>query len=111
MLAVAGPLSNLVLAIIGVLILQHVNVSNVIGNFLETFITLNVIMFVFNLIPIPPLDGSRVLYAFAPEPVKEFMAAIESFGFYIIIAFVLIFGYSGGLQRIYSDVLSLILRI
>ncbi|HEY1645068.1 MAG TPA: site-2 protease family protein, partial [Candidatus Saccharimonadales bacterium] len=83
MLAAAGPLSNLVLAIVGVFILKNVSDTSFIINFLNWFISLNVIMFVFNLIPIPPLDGSRVLYAFAPEPVQDFMRSIERFGFFI----------------------------
>ena len=44
----------------------------------------------FNLIPIPPLDGSRVLYAFAPEPVQNVMAAIERMGLLAIFAIIFI---------------------
>lgn len=111
MLAAAGPLSNLVLAIIGVIVLKNVNGGSFFINFLNWFVTLNVIMFVFNLIPIPPLDGSRVLYAFAPEPVQDFMRSIERFGFFIIIALVLIGGLDGVLLRIYNDVLTLISHV
>jgi Zn-dependent protease len=68
-------------------------------------------MFVFNLIPIPPLDGSRVLYAFSPEPVQDFMRSIERFGLFIIIALILIGGFDGVLVRLYNDVLSLIGRV
>ena len=46
--------------------------------FLLMFIVLNVSLFVFNLIPIPPLDGSRILYAFAPEPLQRIMRAVDS---------------------------------
>jgi Zn-dependent protease len=110
LLAAAGPLSNLVLAIIGTLVLKHsVNLTFI--KDLGIFIDLNVIMFVFNLIPIPPLDGSRVVYAFAPEPVKEFMQSIERFGFFIIIALVLVGGFDGVLINIYNSVLNLINRI
>lgn len=107
LLAIAGPLSNLALAILGTLLLKATTYSSL-ANDLQIFIDLNVIMFVFNLIPIPPLDGSRVLFAFAPEPVQDFMRSIERFGFFIIIALVLIGGFDGFLVRIYNDVLSLI---
>jgi Zn-dependent protease len=47
--------------------------------------TLNIALFVFNMIPIPPLDGSRLLYAFAPESVQRVMLQIEQMGFVGII--------------------------
>lgn len=87
MIAAAGPLSNLVLAVIGGLLAHVANGS--VFNALTIFVTMNVGLFVFNMIPIPPLDGSRVLYAFAPEPVQEFMASLEQFGIFIIFGLVL----------------------
>lgn len=88
LVAAAGPLTNLVLAVIGVLIL-HIVTNTALGGFLITFVELNVIIFIFNLIPIPPLDGSRILYAFAPEPVQDIMRQIEPYGLFIVFALVL----------------------
>lgn len=96
LLAIAGPLSNLVLAFAAALFLRFVAVNNTLGTALVFFAQLNVALFIFNLIPIPPLDGSRVLYAFAPEPVQELMQQLEPYGFFII--FLLIFwGGAGGI--------------
>lgn len=86
MVAAAGPLSNLVLAILAVLISIVLPINSFISNALVIFIQLNVALFVFNLVPIPPLDGSRVVYAFAPDVVRNFFDAIEPFGFFIILA-------------------------
>jgi Zn-dependent protease len=94
MLAAAGPLSNLVLAILATLLIQHVVLGQFLNQALVIFVQLNVILCVFNLIPIPPLDGSRILYAFSPEPLQEFMQRIEPFGFFIIIALVLAGGFN-----------------
>ncbi len=91
LVGVAGPATNFVLAIIGS-ILAHIviNGNSQLLDFLGLFIQINVILMVFNLIPIPPLDGSRVLYAFAPEPLRRVMEKIESMGFMAILLIILI---------------------
>ncbi len=88
MIAAAGPLTNLALAIICAPLL-HIVALGPLASFLVIFIELNVVLFIFNIIPIPPLDGSRVLYAFAPEPLQEFMDRIEPYGLFIVFALVL----------------------
>ena len=108
-LAAAGPFTNLILSIIGVLIVKSVNPVGFLYTFLGYFVSLNVVLFVFNLIPIPPLDGSRILFAFAPEGIQDFMHRIERYGFFIIIAFILIGGTLLG--NLYQDVLSFVLKI
>lgn len=94
LVGIAGPLTNLVLAVIGAFTLGAIqpDFGSLLRDFLLMFIQLNVALFVFNMLPIPPLDGSRLLYAFAPEPVQRFMAQIEQFGLIAIIAILLILG-------------------
>lgn len=109
MIAAAGPFSNLGLAFIGSILANHAFAA---GSFLSDafgiFTTLNVALFVFNLLPLPPLDGSRVLYAFAPEPVQNFMRAIEPFGFMIIFGLVLFAGVGGFLGTLNQYVLNIL---
>ncbi len=107
MIAAAGPLSNLGLAIIGSLLL-HLATGAVLVEFLRTFTILNVAVFVFNLVPIPPLDGSRVLYAFAPDPVRQLFDTIEPFGIIIVFALVLMGGFGNVLGNIDQSVLNLL---
>jgi Zn-dependent protease len=88
---IAGPLTNFLLAVIGSLLLHaFINGNGQVLTFLGMFIQVNVILMVFNLIPFPPLDGSRVLYAFAPESVRRVMDKIESMGFLAVLFLILI---------------------
>lgn len=91
LIAFAGPLSNLAMAIVGGLVFRIVATPGLITHALTIFVAVNIGIFIFNMVPIPPLDGSRVLYAFAPEPVQEFMSRMESFGLLIVFALVIMF--------------------
>jgi Zn-dependent protease len=55
-----------------------------------TTVSVNLGFFVFNMLPLPPLDGSRVLYALAPEFIRRIMETIERFGVLFVFAIVLL---------------------
>lgn len=92
LVGLAGPLSNLLLALVGVSLIRifSVAIGTTMYQFMSLFVQLNIAVFVFNLIPFPPLDGSRVLYAFAPEPLQKIMRQIESFGMMGIVLFMFV---------------------
>lgn len=92
LVGIAGPLTNLALAGIAAIIFRvwGTGLSSFFYNSLIIFTEVNIGFFIFNMIPFPPLDGSRLLYAFAPEPLQEIMRQIESFGFVGIIVFMLL---------------------
>jgi Zn-dependent protease len=89
----AGPLTNLALAVISATLLNSLNWSGFWGDFLLGAVEINVGLFIFNSIPWPPLDGSRLLYALAPSGVQEFMTRIEQAGFTGLILFMFFFSY------------------
>jgi Zn-dependent protease len=103
LVAIAGPLMNFLLALAFYLVGYWIGViapgngtfylaQNFWGQLFSAGITTNLGFMLFNIIPIPPLDGSRVLYALAPEAVKAFMRNLERYGFIVIYALIWIFG-------------------
>ena len=91
--AIAGPLVNLVLAFLFFAIVVSLNIAptSLLGVVLYTAVKVNLGFFAFNIIPIPPLDGSRVLYALAPDFVREIMDMIERYGAMLVLLIVLLF--------------------
>ncbi len=91
LVGIVGPFTNLALAAAGAGILNLFGGSLGLDfvKILTIFIVINIGLFIFNMIPIPPLDGSRLVYALAPEPVQRFMASLEQFGIVIIFGLVL----------------------
>ena len=97
LVALAGPFTNFLIALISFLIGYFSGVLRAnpdsIGFFIfMELVYLNLGFMLFNLIPIPPLDGSRVLYAIAPDSVREVMKKMEVYGIIIVYALILIFG-------------------
>jgi Zn-dependent protease len=93
LVAFAGPASNLVLAIAGAIPLRYLIANPELAEqtgyllpILDIFVTLNIILMLFNLVPIPPLDGSRVLFALLnPRTAWQARAFLEQYGFFILI--------------------------
>jgi Zn-dependent protease len=90
--AIAGPLSNIIIAYIVALIGLHVPIeSELIGNLIFLAFTMNILLAVFNMLPIPPLDGSRVIAAFMPREMAEAWAGLDRFGFMILFGLLIFF--------------------
>lgn len=92
LVAVAGPMTNFLLAFIGFLIGHFTGLlysSGIMGMILLYFVSINLGFGVFNLIPIPPLDGSRILYAIAPDAVRNVMEGMERWGLVIVMVLVI----------------------
>lgn len=97
-IGIAGPLSNFAIAVVFSVILKAFlligfSAATPLVIFLNIIILVNVVLGVFNLVPIPPLDGSKVLFAFLPKGTENFQAVYEQYGFFMLIFFIL-FGFS-----------------
>jgi len=113
LVGLAGPLTNLALAALAAVVwrLTGGDLNANITDAIVTFAAINVGLFVFNMIPFPPLDGSRILYVFAPEPVRRVMEQIEAMGFLFLLA-IIFFGFqfiSGPITNIQQAILRFLL--
>ncbi|HVM12134.1 MAG TPA: site-2 protease family protein [Actinomycetota bacterium] len=89
-IALAGPATNLGLAIVGALGFRFVGAgAGEISRFLFIFVAVNVLLAVFNILPIPPLDGSKVLARYLPPRAREIYRSWEAYGalFMLVIFF------------------------
>lgn len=99
LVALAGPFMNFLIAFVTFLIGHFTGVISTAGShssdllfLFSEIIIVNLGFMLFNLIPIPPLDGSRVLYAISPDIIREFLGKAERYGVIIVYVLILLFG-------------------
>ena len=117
MVALAGPLTNLFIAflafgigvLMGVVSNDGLVASSFPGSVIAMTVSVNLGFFVFNMLPVPPLDGSRLLYALAPESARRLMEQIEQYG--TLVVFLLVVLFSSAIGRVMSACISTILDV
>lgn len=111
LVGIAGPLTNLILAFIcfAVLAIFRISGTGLLEQVLVVGVTVNLGFFAFNILPIPPLDGSRVLYAVAPPVVQNVMATMENAG--LIVVFLVVMIASPAIGTIMNYAIQFILMI
>jgi Zn-dependent protease len=91
----AGPISNLLMAIVAAIVLAFVTkftllgVNNLLVIFLGVLVQFNLVLMIFNLIPIPPLDGSKVLFALLPDRMDDLKRNLTIYGPIFLILLIL----------------------
>ena len=116
LVALSGPITNLIIAFIafgvgvfgGVINNSGVVQPTIFGLIISTAVSVNLGFFVFNMLPIPPLDGSRILYSVAPNSVRSVMQKIEQNGILLVMIIVVLF--SDVIGQVMSGCIQAILR-
>lgn len=95
--AIAGPLSNLAIALafgLAIRFLPVLQASPAMGQLVSFVVIINIVLALFNLIPVPPLDGSHILFSFLPRSWEGIRIALSQYGFVILLAFLFLFSGS-----------------
>jgi len=91
LVALAGPAANFLLAVMFGLALRFLpGIEPQLGTFLSYIVLINLVLMIFNLVPIPPLDGSRVVMAFLPYRWQVSFLRLEPYGMFLVIFFILL---------------------
>jgi Zn-dependent protease len=110
--ALAGPVSNLIVAAITSLIYYILPSTYLLDFFLFTFVTINLSLAIFNIIPIPPLDGHKILNGVLPQRLSYYWEQLEKYSWVLIVLLILPFSpLSSILSSFISTVLDFFLRI
>jgi Zn-dependent protease len=113
--ALAGPATNIGLALLAALAFHALglvpdNAAQWVADNLKNALVINVVLAIFNMIPIPPLDGGRVAVGLLPDVLARPLSRLEPFGMLILIGFLIILPLAGSQFGLNLDVISSILR-
>src|SRR3972149_5139884 len=112
LIGLAGPASNLISAAAAALVMRLMGPMSLMGLMLTPFIVISVVLAVFNLVPVHPLDGGKIIAGLLPrEMAKEFEAVMRTWGTMILIFLIFPWGGTSAVFYLIGPVISLLLGL
>jgi len=108
-IAAAGPAINFSIALVFALLIQFFSVPEKFLIIFSIIIFLNILLGVFNLLPVPPLDGSKILFAFLPSSLEHIYAWMEQFSLFLFFGF--LFLIISGIVPLFQIIFSIFVLI
>jgi Zn-dependent protease len=116
LVSLAGPVMNIIIALLGLIALRYVGYRGFWGILLQWIVLYDVLLAVFNLIPIPPLDGSKVLFGMLPARFGHIATALEGYGWVILLIAIyvgvigaILYPLANGLLNILNGIVAMLL--
>lgn len=113
LISIAGPVSNLLLALFLSLIYKFAPISFEIATFLQIVMYINVMLAIFNLVPVGPLDGQKILFGLLPRDLAyEYQSVMNRYGTLILLMFILpVFGGQAPISSLITPVIRFVMNL
>ncbi len=101
LVSLAGPMTNLILSFVGLFVIVKLDIAGIQSEVLQYFMWYNIMLGLFNLIPLPPLDGSKIVVGFLPNKWQYYFYRYQKYSYFLLIILI----FTGAIQKVLGPVI------